>query len=637
MPRPRSRAHKRERTVQATAAPIALHKGLYAIGPLLLAVLFASLAIWSWRKWPDPFVDFGHELYIPWQLAEGRVLYRDIAYFMGPLSQYFNALSFVVFGASFSTLIWVNLSILAGITALIHTFFAHALGRAAAVFVSAVFLCVFAFSQYVGLGNYNYITPYLHEQTHGVALGLLLLFWLERLSRRPSAPRIAAAGTTLGLVFLTKAEAFVPAFVVAVVAGALLYVARRPAARQAAAGLLLFVTAAVAPVLIATGLLATQMPLAVAVRAVLGNWIYILDPSLTLHDPYYAHNLGLSSLHAQVGEILLATVRLAGFAMVALGLERVLKKRDGLVSVLAAGGLVSVILAVIADAGTWLDLARVLPVVSGAAAVHFTFLAWRDRHRPEFRQHFLLASWSVFAFVSLGKMLLRTRLGHYGFALAMPSALLLVALLVFVVPRGLSERRWSGQVWRAAAAAAVVVAVASLLGFANLYYRMKTLPVRAGADSFYLLDPRLDPRSEYFVAALETLRRDMPPSATLAVLPDGVLLNFLLRRANPTPYYLVTPWELRAFGGEEAIFARIAPAAPDYFVLAKLDMSEYGPRFFGFDPAYGQRLRLWLQQNYTSLATVGYEPITGRPWLHIYKRREGQAAATELPALGVGS
>src|SRR5262245_41248360 len=90
----------------------------YAIlGPAALAALFVILVAWSWRKWGDVFVDFGHELYIPWQLSEGRVLYRDIAYFMGPLSQYFNALMFAVFGVSLTTLIFVNLAILAGLTA----------------------------------------------------------------------------------------------------------------------------------------------------------------------------------------------------------------------------------------------------------------------------------------------------------------------------------------------------------------------------------------------------------------------------------------------------------------------------------------------------------------------------------------
>ena len=52
----------------------------------------------TWRGWADPLVDFGRELYVPWRLAEGERLYLDIAWFNGPLSQYWNALWFRIFG-----------------------------------------------------------------------------------------------------------------------------------------------------------------------------------------------------------------------------------------------------------------------------------------------------------------------------------------------------------------------------------------------------------------------------------------------------------------------------------------------------------------------------------------------------------
>ena len=74
----------------------------------------------SWRKWLDPIVDYGREVYIPWQLSQGQVLYRDIAYFNGPLSPYFNALVFKTFGVGLMSLAWVNIAILGGLTFLIH-------------------------------------------------------------------------------------------------------------------------------------------------------------------------------------------------------------------------------------------------------------------------------------------------------------------------------------------------------------------------------------------------------------------------------------------------------------------------------------------------------------------------------------
>ena len=49
------------------------------LGPAIIAVALPLMLAWSWEKWPDPLIDFGRELYAPWQLAAGRVLYRDVA------------------------------------------------------------------------------------------------------------------------------------------------------------------------------------------------------------------------------------------------------------------------------------------------------------------------------------------------------------------------------------------------------------------------------------------------------------------------------------------------------------------------------------------------------------------------------
>ena len=63
-------------------------------GPLTIALAGAAMLAWTWGTWPNVLVDFGRELYVPWRLTEGEVLYRDIAYFTGPLSPYLNALWF---------------------------------------------------------------------------------------------------------------------------------------------------------------------------------------------------------------------------------------------------------------------------------------------------------------------------------------------------------------------------------------------------------------------------------------------------------------------------------------------------------------------------------------------------------------
>jgi len=175
-------------------------------GPIWLAGTFVVLAAWTWRKWPDALVDFGHELYIPWRLAEGDALYLDIIYKDGPLPHYLVALIFKLFGASLSTLVWANLAVLAGTTALVYRFFRRSVGALPAAAACTVFLACFAFPQYMPMGNFNFVCPYSHHQTHGFALSVLMVSLLSAHLEGGRLLHAALAGGCFGLILLTKAE-----------------------------------------------------------------------------------------------------------------------------------------------------------------------------------------------------------------------------------------------------------------------------------------------------------------------------------------------------------------------------------------------------------------------------------------------
>ena len=89
------------------------------LAPAFPALTFAALVVWTWGKWPEAFIDFGRELYVPWRLAEGQRLYHDVAYFNGPLSPWLNAALFRIFGVSLRTLVLTNLAITALIAVVI--------------------------------------------------------------------------------------------------------------------------------------------------------------------------------------------------------------------------------------------------------------------------------------------------------------------------------------------------------------------------------------------------------------------------------------------------------------------------------------------------------------------------------------
>ena len=140
------------------------------------------------------------------RLTQGEVLYRDLAFIGGPLSLYFHAFLFRLFGVSLTTLIGANLCVLAVITALLWWIFRRSGTAWSATIVTVFFLAVFAFGQYGLIANYNYVCPYRHEVTHGLALGLANVACLIRYRETRRTRWLLAGGCFLGLVVLTKVE-----------------------------------------------------------------------------------------------------------------------------------------------------------------------------------------------------------------------------------------------------------------------------------------------------------------------------------------------------------------------------------------------------------------------------------------------
>jgi len=141
---------------------------------LIIAIAFLLLTWLGWLKWNDPLTDFGAELYVPWQLHEGAVLYRDLASFKGPFSPYLNLLWFDLFGVSLRTLAWANLGILVLLTSGLTLLVRRCTDRLTATVAAVIFLVEHGLESIAG-NNMNFVTPFVHELTHGITLSIFLL------------------------------------------------------------------------------------------------------------------------------------------------------------------------------------------------------------------------------------------------------------------------------------------------------------------------------------------------------------------------------------------------------------------------------------------------------------------------------
>jgi len=566
----------------------------------LLATAFVTMARWTWGTWPDVLVDFGRELYVPWRLSSGDALYRDIAWFNGPLSPWLNALLFELFGVSLRTIVVANLAIFAALSTIVYALLRAVADRLAALAGGLVLITLFGFGQLVGMGSYNFICPYSHDLTHGLFLAFGALLSLQRWDGRRSLLWVGLSGALLGACFLTKAEVFLAALLGA---GASLGLTlwSEPGARErrgAVLGVLLGCGAA--PVAAAFASLATYLPWDQAVLGTLGSWPSVLwggAEDLT----FYRRGMGLDAPLLRLGETLWWAIRwVAVLGPAALGswlLARGARAAPFVAAAMLAltgWGLASL------DLGAhWLGVSRALPVLVGGCAA---WTAWRLAASPAWRrtgrQRLVLC---VFSLVCLFKILLNARVHHYGFVLAMPATLVVVVAVTGWLPAWLEDRGRAGIVLRVTALACVAIGVAGHLRLVGLNLSNKTVEVGEGADAFLA-----DARGRFVNQSLEGLAAWARSGSTLAVLPEGVMVNWLTRRVNPTPYINFMPPELLLYG-EGRIVEAFGAAPPDFVVLVHKDTGEYGYPLFGRD--YGEALFDWIREHYVPVRRYGQPPL----------------------------
>ncbi len=128
--------------------------------PVILIATGLLMASISWLKWPDLLIDFGEQVYLAWQISEGKVIYKDLAYLYGPISGYLHALVFKLAGPGILTLTIFNIALVASLAFLIHAFIKSLSDRLTATVCTLAFITLFAFGQYSGGGNFNFICAY---------------------------------------------------------------------------------------------------------------------------------------------------------------------------------------------------------------------------------------------------------------------------------------------------------------------------------------------------------------------------------------------------------------------------------------------------------------------------------------------
>lgn len=141
---------------------------------IILTFIFITYVFISYLKSVNSLSDIGREIYIPWQMLEGKLLYKDLLNIFGPLAYQFNALIMSIFGVKFSVLNvagFINSYII-----LITTYFISSefLNKKFSLLIS-IFIIIAAIFQY---SNFNYNLTYSYSMVYGLNFYLLSILCL---------------------------------------------------------------------------------------------------------------------------------------------------------------------------------------------------------------------------------------------------------------------------------------------------------------------------------------------------------------------------------------------------------------------------------------------------------------------------
>jgi hypothetical protein len=455
-----------------------------------------------------------------------------------------------------------------------------------------MFVSLFAFARFDRIGNFNWICPYRQEMTHSMALSLAAMLCLYRFAKNFRPHWLAISGLLTGLVFLTKAEVFLQLFV-AMLAGIVLIARTHRVARHA----IIFIASTTIPAVAAFLLLVCAMPARTAILGTLGSLPWLFNHQITGLD-FYREGMGLLDPAASVRAIVQWSLGYAALFGLAIGIGWSI--RPSRWRSLATGILSAII---VLAAAAWCVLSSGLRINWLSAAVPLTpivliavVLAVYPLLRPSSDSSIavLRLVLCVFALEELARMPLRARITDYGFTAALPAFLVTIDLLAGQLPAWLDRRGRTGAVVRGTAVGASAALLAIYPAIMAVHIDEQTVEVGVGRDRFLA-----DDRGNEINAALTRLK-EFPAKQTLAVFPQGRMLNFLSRREDPIQLGEFMPPEVLWLGEDGALDAfRRNP--PDIVILTGKDIRD-GSFFFPIgDYHYGRPTLNWIESHYRRL------------------------------------
>lgn len=561
-------------------------------GPSIVAIAFVALTFWTWRRCGDLLQDFGHQLYVPWQLSQGAELYRDIVWLYGPLSQYTNSVIFTLFGVGLGRLLVFNLALLAILTSLTYAIVIRASDRLSATVACLALLILFGFGHFLEEGNFNFVFPYAHEATHGTALLALSFYCYLRFAEHHALRSLLLAGLASGLTFLTKPELSLCALGLT----SAFVLIRREARSISTLATLAFGLAA--PFVISLFLFSRSQPFGEALRSAAGAFAPLFTDWALLRSAFHAQTIGFDDVAGNVRQTAIMSLLCILVSVAVIALDRLSSKLSrprpaiiGLSCAIFAGLFM-------APGIPWFDLPR------GFLLLSLFLLPMVGRITPTSSCSRVIAIlWITVAALAALRLGLRVRVFHYGFFLALPLCVGMIPLLTFGLPQYLRAHGSTGLLCRWVFVAMISAFLAVHVRFSAFYYEQRTVAVGSGDDLFFGFNEHFAPDSAVSYELLRKLDALREADSNFFVIPSGTAINYLLRVKNPAPYAWLGIDVINALS-DERIREDLAAARPSLVAIVGSKGRGFSFGLPADDPSAGENTKQYLRTHYRTIEKI---------------------------------
>lgn len=532
----------------------------------------------------NPVIDFGREVYIPFRIYNGEVLYKDIFNIYGPLAYQINAFAYSILKPELYTL-----RIFGSLSAFITLFATYFILKE--VFSdfdkkTVIGMCFLPF--FVGLmsfGTFNYTLPYAFSMTYGLTFCLLsVLFLIKFFKNKTEFSKLAyLSGFFAGGAAVCKYE-FLTFFVFVFL---LLIFSEKLKIKQK----LYSVLSLISLPLLSFGFLFLQgMNFDDLSRTSKILKVMAKTESLQyLYKNYTGTYFNLSTFIANTKSTFIV------FASSCLGYFSIkMFQRDKFLALITA----CFVLFIIFNIGS--SGYSLFAIIN--AIVFFLFIRKIFQNKPVF-------VFMIFAlFLSL-KTLFSTNIDVYG-TYTLP--FLILSVFSFIYEIDFSENETIKSVIKSAVCfLAVGIVLISVNQSCNILGRK--------IFSNGIFDNGLFYTYSYIAKPLNELsgfiKNETKNTDRIIIMPESQFLNFTTKRAGDNLYDSLTPMYFETFG-EANIIEHFKHTKPEYFILTNRNTLDYGKSFICKD--YALDFCKFVKTDYVKIKTVGKQTYK----MEIYKRKD---------------